>query len=121
MTSTASSMAGEPKAGAIYLTLVNAGAADTLTGASIEAAGALELHVTEVRGGVAMMRPVLSIAVPARGEVELQPGADHLMLLNVRRELRPGDTFQLVLTFVKAGRVEVTAQVRGRQAASTGH
>ena len=99
--------------GAVYATLVNAGAkADALVSASTDAARAAEVHETYQDGGMVMMRQVEQVAVPAGGKVELKPGGYHLMLFDLTRELRTGQSIPLVLTFRNAGKVSVTATVR---------
>lgn len=104
---------GDAGNGVIYLTIVNSGAgADKVTGVSTEVATAVELHQTEIKNNVASMRGVSAIEVPAKGEVRFNPGGYHLVLTNVRRTLRAGDTFVLTLTFAHAGQVQATVQVR---------
>lgn len=98
---------------AAYMTIANGGGApDRLTGAASDVAAAIELHTTEVKDNVARMQQVQGIDVPANGEVHLKPGGFHIMLINVRRDLKPGDTFTLTLTFAQAGKVAVAVQVR---------
>ncbi len=58
------------------------------------------------------MKPVDKIDIPAGGTVELKPGGYHVMLLDVKKTLNPGDTFDVTLTFEKAGTQTVTAEVR---------
>ncbi len=58
------------------------------------------------------MQPVDSVPVPAGETVELKPGGYHVMLLDVQKELVPGDTIEVTLTFELAGEVTVTAEVR---------
>jgi len=99
--------------GAVYATLVNAGAkADALVSASTDAARAAEVHETYQDAGMVMMRQVEQIVVPAGGKVELKPGGYHVMLFDLKRELRTGQSIPLVLTFRDAGKVSVTATVR---------
>jgi copper(I)-binding protein len=66
----------------------------------------------EMGGGMMTMQPVESIEVPADGTVALEPGGYHVMLLDVQKELVPGDTIEVTLTFELAGEVTVTADVR---------
>lgn len=66
----------------------------------------------EMGGGMMTMQPVDSIEVPADGSVALEPGGYHVMLLDVKKELVPGDTIEVTLTFERAGEVTVTADVR---------
>ena len=99
--------------GAVYATIVNNGAtADALLSASTDAARPAEVHETYQDAGMVMMRQVEQVAVPAGGKVELKPGGYHLMLFDLTRELRTGQSIPLVLTFRNAGKVSVTATVR---------
>jgi copper(I)-binding protein len=59
--------------------------------------------------------------VPAKGKVELAPGASHLMLVNVKAPLKAGDKVPLVLRFEKAGEVKTELAVRPLGAASHEH
>jgi copper(I)-binding protein len=98
---------------AVYLTIANTGGgADTLTGVQSHDAGAVEMHQLSIKDNVASMRQVGEIPIPARGEVRLDPNGYHLILVNVSRDLKAGDTVELTLTFKQAGQVFVTAQVR---------
>ena len=103
--------------GAGWLTIRNSGAADRLVGAESPAAARVELHTHLHEGGVMKMRKVEGIDVPAGGEAVLEPGADHLMLFDLRAGLAPGDTFPLTLVFEKAG--SVTAKMRVAPLAET--
>lgn len=62
--------------------------------------------------GMMQMRPVERIEVPAGQTVELKPGGLHIMLLDVKRTLEPGETIEVTLEFEKAGTQSVTAEVR---------
>ena len=98
--------------GAIYATIVNDGAADRLVGVSSDAGMAM-LHSNEVSGGVARMRMVGEVAVPAKGRVALAPGATHIMLGGLKAPLAPGAEFHVTLRFAAAGartaRVDIVA------------
>ena len=50
--------------------------------------------------------------MPAGGSVTLQPGGLHVMLIDMQKELAPGDKISLTLTFEKAGPMTVEAEVR---------
>ena len=58
------------------------------------------------------MRPVDRITIPADGTRILKPGGYHIMLIDLARALRVGDTFPVTLRFERAGTVKVTAEVR---------
>lgn len=97
----------------VYLTLENGGAADLrLVGAVTDAAETAEIHQSMVEDGVMMMRPVGGLAVPAGERVEIVAGTYHLMLLNLRQDLREGDEIKLTLRFENGAEVAVIVPVR---------
>jgi len=112
-------MAGHHGAGgnsAVYLVIRNRGREDDrLVGARTDVARAVELHLSVVEDGVMRMRQVDAVSVPPRGELRLQPGGYHLMLIDLARELKEGDRFDLTLDFEKSGVrvVEVVVERRG--------
>jgi copper(I)-binding protein len=99
--------------GAVYVALVNTGRkADALLAAASDAAAAVEIHETYQEGGMSKMRPVSRIELRPGGSVELKPGGYHIMLLNLTRDLKPGEAIQLTLDFEGAGKIPVMAQIR---------
>jgi copper(I)-binding protein len=99
--------------GAVYVTLTNSGSqADSLVSASSDAAQTVELHEVKNDGGVMKMRPVKSIAVPAGGKVVLKPGGYHIMLLDLKHDLKVGEKIPVTLKFEHGGEVQVEAAVR---------
>lgn len=98
---------------AVYATLVNPRKeSDALIAAATDVAGAVEIHESYQDAGMMMMRPVKKIDVPAGKKVELKPGGYHIMLLNLKRELEPGQVVSLTLVFDKAGKIPVNAAVK---------
>jgi copper(I)-binding protein len=104
--------------GAVYLTLESK-AGDLLLGATVphSVAGEAQIHETVVDssggGGPRMgMRRVASIELPAGQPVELKPGGFHIMLIDLKKQLKPGGRVTVTLTLAKAGRRAVTAPVR---------
>jgi hypothetical protein len=85
---------------------------DKLLRAESEVAEAVELHVSEMKGGVMTMRPVEFVEVPANGETELKPGGMHVMLIGLKHDLKPGETIPLVLVFENAGSISLPVEVR---------
>jgi copper(I)-binding protein len=99
--------------GAVYVTIVNGGGSpDALVSAVTDAAATVELHETVQEGGVMKMRPLTRFEVPGGGRLEMKPGGHHIMLLDLKRDLKPGDIVSVTLTFDKAGRMSVDAPVR---------
>jgi periplasmic copper chaperone A len=107
------SMSGGTGNAALYVTLRNVAAdPDPLLGASSAAAGHVELHETIRDGEVMRMRPVTQLVVPAGGVLEMKPGGLHIMLINLKRALRPGDRVPVTLTFGHAAPLSLDVQVR---------
>ena len=101
------------QAAAAFMTLQNASTgADRLLAASTSVAGAVELHTVIKEGEVMRMRAVTAIDVPAGQTVTLQPGGLHVMLMDLRRPLTPGESIDVTLVFEKAGRRIVSMPVR---------
>ncbi|MDM5178320.1 copper chaperone PCu(A)C [Massilia sp. DJPM01] len=68
-----------------------------LVGASSPVAGSVEMHKMEMRGDQMKMQQVDSIALPAGQAVKLASGAYHLMLIDLKRQLKAGDSVPLTL------------------------
>ncbi len=62
-------------------------------------------------GGMTM-REVESIPLPAGEAVALEPGAYHIMLLDLAAPLEAGDTFTVSLTFEGGATKDVEVEVR---------
>lgn len=106
--------AGTGKITAGYGTIRNTGAnADALVSVSTPAAGMTHIHKATHADGIMRMSPVGSLDIPAGGEAVLAPGnGHHLMLMNVARPLKAGDTVEVTFTFRDAGAITATAAVR---------
>ncbi|HEX6105837.1 MAG TPA: SCO family protein [Gemmatimonadales bacterium] len=96
---------------ALYLIVVNEGAADTLVAIESDAADSAALHRQMVHGGSARMMPAGVVAIPAGGTLRLEPGGLHAMLNGPRRSFAPGDSLRVVLRFRRAGALPVVARV----------
>ena len=94
--------------GAAYATLENRGDEDDrLLRVASPVARAVELHETLEENGMAKMRPLGEVVVPAGGKLEMRPGSTHMMLMGLTAPLKAGDTVPLTLTFNMAGAVTV--------------
>ena len=106
---------------AAYLTIVGGAQADRLVRAATARAGMTQIHVVTEADGMARMRPVDGVDVPAHQTVVLAPQGLHLMLMNLSQPLVAGERFALTLTFAQAGQVEVEVAVRAPDESPTGH
>ncbi|MBT9503043.1 MAG: copper chaperone PCu(A)C [Burkholderiaceae bacterium] len=75
-----------------------------------------EVHEMAMDNNVMKMRQIPALDLPAGKAVELKPGGYHLMLMDLKQQVKAGDTVPLTLVFEdKAGKresVEVKAEVR---------
>ena len=105
--------AGPARAGAAYVALVNRGPAAALVGVETPAAARAELHVHVMDGGVARMRRLEKVALPAGGRVDFAPGGLHVMLSGLAAPLVEGAEFPLTLRFADGDSRTVAVRVGG--------
>lgn len=106
---------GEAMTG-VFGTITNTGDKDLVI-ASVESdvAGITELH--EVVDGT--MRKIQGdVTVPAGGELLLEPGANHIMLMDITKPLSPGDDVTITLTFTDGSTLEIVALVKDTSGAN---
>jgi copper(I)-binding protein len=88
-------------------------------------AGVVEIHDMTMVDNVMRMRAVPGLELPAGKAVELKPGGYHVMLMDLKGQVKEGQS--VPLTLVVEGRdkkrqtVEVKAQVRALNQAGHGH
>ena len=106
---------GGAKVAGGYLTIENKGtAADRLVSVSADIAGKAEIHEMAMDNGVMKMRPLDKGLDIAPGKtVKLAPGGYHLMLMDLKSQLKQGDKVPVTLQFEKAGKVTLSLDVQG--------
>ena len=105
--------------GAAYVDLTSdRGAALVAAGSPL--AGRVELHSMTNDGGVMRMRQLPKVALPAGKTVKLEPNGIHLMLIDLKQPLKPGDKLPLVLSVQSSGMslttLNIEAEVRANGA-----
>ena len=100
--------------GAVYFVIENGTAeTDALFSASTDIASSAEVHISMVSDqGVASMQMQEAVQVPAGEDIPFKPGGLHIMLVNLNRDLKVGDTITLTLNFKEAGSVTVEVPVK---------
>lgn len=87
-----------------------------LVGASSTAAARVELHEMRMHGDTMKMRTVDTLELPPGKAVKLSPGGYHLMLIDLKRPLKPGTSVPLTLVVDgadgKRRNVDIKAEVR---------
>ncbi len=86
-----------------YFTLKNhTGETITITGVSSPQFERVDMHETRIEDGVSRMRPIDVLTIPPGGEVRLEPGGKHLMLM------RPAGPTNVVTLELWSGNTLVT-------------
>ncbi|QCR42150.1 hypothetical protein C1N74_16315 (plasmid) [Microbacterium sp. SGAir0570] len=86
----------------------------TVVSATTEASSMLELHETvENESGEMVMRQIEGgFVIPAGGSMDLEPGGNHIMLMDLTAPLVAGDEVTFTLTFSDDSTYEFTAPVK---------
>lgn len=89
----------------------------TLVGGASPVSKTLELHFMRMENGVMEMRQRKEIALPRGQTVRLEPGGLHIMLIDLKGQIKPGQKVPMTL-FVKGAdgkehKLAVEAEVRG--------
>ncbi|KAM9863997.1 copper chaperone PCu(A)C [Leucobacter sp. BZR 635] len=106
---------GEAMSG-VFGTIENHGDEDlVITALESDVAGVTELH--EVVDG--KMRKIQGdVTVPAGGSLLLEPGANHIMLMDIAAPLSPGDDVTVTLTFSDGSKLDIVALVKDTSGAN---
>ena len=113
---------GKQRIGVVYFTLRNQGPdMDRLLAIDLPDGGQAQMHDSQMQDGVMRMRPADAVLIPAGGELVLQPGGMHVMLMDLPGPLIEGDGLKLILRFEAAGPVEMEAAVEPRPSAPSPH
>ncbi|ALJ19832.1 copper chaperone PCu(A)C [Microbacterium sp. No. 7] len=100
---------------AAFGVLENTASADAvIVSAATDAAARLELHETapDSAGQMVMREVEGGFTIPAGGSLTLEPGGDHLMLIDLAGPLRAGDEITFTLTFADGSEAAFTAPVK---------
>jgi copper(I)-binding protein len=98
-----------------YLTILNGGSKpDQLLSASCTCAKSVEVHLSHVMNGMAMMMPAGPVEIPAGGKISFAPGGYHLMVMGLKAPLKDGGSQELTLKFEHAGALTVPFAVKAK-------
>ena len=106
--------------GGVFLTLPDTGADDALVSATSPVSATVELHQTVADNGVMKMLPIPSLPLTHGQSVTLKPGSYHLMVMGLKQQLKPGDTFPVTLNFAHGTPVTATVAVGAAGASAPG-
>ncbi|MFC5297536.1 MAG: copper chaperone PCu(A)C [Brachybacterium tyrofermentans] len=100
---------------AAFGTITNGTDADlVLTAVTTPATDMVQLHETtsDGSGGMSMQEKDGGFPLPAGEDLVLEPGGDHIMLMDLPKPLQPGDTLELTLVFSEGTEHPFTATVK---------
>ncbi|MEW6654099.1 MAG: copper chaperone PCu(A)C [Bacteroidota bacterium] len=99
---------------AFFFKLENKGdIADTLISCKYAYSEIVELHETFKKDNDMMgMRTVKYVALPSKGRVDFKPRDLHIMLIGLSKDIRIGESCELILVFKNSGEIKTTAVVR---------
>jgi periplasmic copper chaperone A len=98
---------------AAFMTIVNKGTKTvSLINARSTASKIVELHTHGHKNGMMAMYRVEKIEVPAGGKAELKPMSFHVMLIDLNKPIKEGDTVDVELVFDNGESVKVSAPVK---------
>ena len=85
-----------------------------LTAVTTPATDMVQLHETtsDSSGGMSMQEKDGGFPLPAGEDLVLEPGGDHIMLMDLPEPLQPGDTLELTLVFSEGTEHPFTATVK---------
>ena len=86
----------EQKASGAFMKITSAGGGKLLS-VSSPVAGVAEVHEMAMEGTTMRMRAIPSLALPAGQAVDLKPGGYHVMLMDLKQQLKAGDMVPLSL------------------------
>jgi periplasmic copper chaperone A len=85
---------------AAFGTFVNDSASDVTITAVATTVSPMELHEMSMKDGKMVMQAKQGgIVIKAKSEHVLEPGGDHLMLMDIKAPVKPGDELTFTLTF----------------------
>jgi len=106
--------ASEGRTSAAYFLITNFGeAADSLLAVETDVSQNAEIHESYEREENMMgMREIGKVEIPGQSTMRFEQGGLHVMLIQLNRQLRDGDTFELTLLFKENGERTVEIPVR---------
>lgn len=104
-----------------YMTLINTGTvSEVLISAASPDFGQISFHQSVTNNGVSDMVAVGSLTVKPQSSVRFSPGGYHIMLMQPKRALHPGDRVLITLRFADGHSIVVPFEVRAAGAGESG-
>lgn len=90
----------------------NSDKVDTLLSVKSTVAKTVQIHETFKQDGMMGMRQIKSIAINSKAILEFKPGGYHIMVMNLKEDLKKGNSAEFILHFKYAGDITIKAPVK---------
>jgi len=108
--------------GAVYFVIHNhSSQADELISVTSDIAAAAEMHESKMSGDIMQMNPVESVPLEPFTEIEFAPGGLHVMLVNLKQDVKAGDEIEVILHFKNFEDITAVLPVRETAAPEEDH
>ena len=98
-----------------YMTLVNVSSEDVrLLKVESDAFDSVEVHEMAMVDGMMEMNEIQDLVIPAKGQIQFEPGGKHLMLMGPREHFSSGQKVDMTLTFNSGKKQTVSVKVAAR-------
>lgn len=77
-----------------------------------EVAGRVEVHGHQQEGGVFKMVQLKNLTIPKGGSVELKPGGNHIMLMQLKNDLKENQQIKISLVMSDKSKKTISATVK---------
>ncbi|MGV8917018.1 MAG: copper chaperone PCu(A)C [Pseudomonas sp.] len=108
---------GQPSTGAFMR--ITASSDSMLVDATSSAAKTVQIHQSTMKNDIMSMTPVASVPLPAGKVVAIQPSGYHVMLIDLKKQVKPGDEVPITLTVEDAQGDQETIDVVAKGRALT--
>ncbi|WP_397447998.1 copper chaperone PCu(A)C [Pseudomonas sp. NA-150] len=100
---------GQPSTGAFMR--ITASSDSMLVDATSTAAKTVQIHQSTMKNDIMSMTPVASVPLPAGKVVAIQPSGYHVMLIDLKKQVKAGDEVPITLTVENAQGEQETIDV----------
>jgi len=91
-----------------------------LVGGRSPVAGTVEIHEMAMDGGVMKMRAIPGIDLPQGQTFSLKPGGHHVMLIDLKQQIKPDDIVPITLDFVGVDGKKHSLEIKAKGRALSG-
>jgi len=99
---------------ALYLEINNNGGEDQIVSINTPVSEIAEIHNTQVSpDGTGKMIKLENVSIQSGELLKFSPGGKHIMLINLKKALIPGEVYEVTVDFKNSGQKSVNAVVKG--------